>query len=291
MGLFMTDGQSTANLPSIRSQSATLGARVFTYALGSGADVTLPKQIACENGGMFHRVADGANLGNVMASYYKLYAAGMPKSERCKVRWSDYIDIISDVELLTATMPVYKVAPGETMCSDDDTDQDTDDESLAELLGVVAVDMNVITELEPMFDDPGCDTFWDKIIRDTCSCPRISLSHDQLEALRASTHGSEQCGTLALLSPENSPFGAVEPNRASSTCGDGIEPIKGKAKCGIRTWKIVVTVLAALVGCMGCIWCTKKCTTHANRAEAKRRPTAPQQAAPVLRASAPPPGV
>ena len=145
-------------------------------------------------------------------------------------------------------MPVYKVAPGETMCSDDDIEQDDTDESLAELLGVVAVDMNVITELEPMFNDPAWDTFWDNIIRDTCSCPRISLSHNQLEALRATTSGSEQCGTLAYLSPENSPAEAVEPNSKSSTCGAGIEPIKGKSKCGMRVWVIVLIVLAALVG-------------------------------------------
>eukprot|EP01043_Picozoa_sp_COSAG02_P093959 COSAG02_NODE_30440_length_551_cov_0.816372_1_plen_176_part_10 len=40
--LFMTDGQSDASLPSIRSQAALLGARIFTYALGSGAEASVP---------------------------------------------------------------------------------------------------------------------------------------------------------------------------------------------------------------------------------------------------------
>lgn len=85
-----------------------MGARVFTYALGSGAETSVCKQLACENGGLFHVVPDNGNLGDTMASYYKLFAAGMPMSHRCKVRWTDYLDITSDVELLTATMPVYK---------------------------------------------------------------------------------------------------------------------------------------------------------------------------------------
>ncbi len=288
--LFMTDGQSSANLPSIRSQAANLGARIFTYALGSGADTTVPKQIACENGGVFHAVSDGSNLGDVMASYYKLFAAGMPKSERCKVRWTDYIDVISGVELLTATMPVYKVASGESMCASDDDggpENAGDDESLAELLGVVAVDMNVITELEPMFDDPAWDSFWSRILSDSCSCPSISLSHNQLEALRAATPGSQQCGNLALLSAENSPNPPPRPDPASSTCGSGIEPAKGKSACGLKGWMIFLIVVAAGVGCAAGLCCTmyvrKKCCVGKPAVEM------PPQPEPVLRASAPPP--
>ena len=50
----------------------------MTYALGSGADTTVAKQIACETGGVFSAVGDNADLALAMASYYKVFAAVRP---------------------------------------------------------------------------------------------------------------------------------------------------------------------------------------------------------------------
>ena len=47
----------------VQSSLLALGsAHVITYALGSGADTTVLKQIACDNAGMLYSVADNANL-------------------------------------------------------------------------------------------------------------------------------------------------------------------------------------------------------------------------------------
>lgn len=47
----------------------------MTYALGSGAEQSTCKQLACENGGVFTAVDDDDDLSVSMASYYKVFAA------------------------------------------------------------------------------------------------------------------------------------------------------------------------------------------------------------------------
>ncbi len=73
--LFMTDGQSQVNYASVRQNAVAYGTRVMTYALGSGAQPDVCQQLACENGGVFTAVGDDDDLGLVMASYYKVFAA------------------------------------------------------------------------------------------------------------------------------------------------------------------------------------------------------------------------
>ena len=45
---------------------------IFTYALGNGADETVPAQLACENDGWFAKVEDGdpAALKHAMIRFY-----------------------------------------------------------------------------------------------------------------------------------------------------------------------------------------------------------------------------
>lgn len=185
-----------------------------------------------------------------MASYYKLFAAGMPMSHRCSIRWMDYLDINSDVELLTATMPVYKVAPGQAMCDGNAATETGDD--FAELLGVVAFDMNVIAPISPLFDEPSWDSFWRNIVQDSCSCPTIDLTGQQLEALRRATSYSQTCGALADVSAEMTGVPRASPDPSRSTCGTGIEPVDGKSGCGLRWWLIALLVLACVIGCCCC---------------------------------------
>ena len=75
--LFMTDGRATLNYD-VKGEALAQGVRVMTYALGSGADTTVAKQIACETGGVFSAVGDNADLALAMASYYKVFAAVRP---------------------------------------------------------------------------------------------------------------------------------------------------------------------------------------------------------------------
>jgi hypothetical protein len=73
--LFMTDGQSQVDFASVRQNAVNSGTRVMTYALGSGAQTDVCRQLACENGGVFTAVGDNDDLGLAMASYYKVFAA------------------------------------------------------------------------------------------------------------------------------------------------------------------------------------------------------------------------
>ena len=95
-------------------------------------------------------------------------------------------------------MPVYKVAPGQAMCDGNAPIESGDD--FAELLGVVAFDMNVVTPISPLFDEPSWDSFWSNIIEESCSCPTIDLTSAQLEALRRATTYSQTCGVSTQTS-------------------------------------------------------------------------------------------
>ena len=59
-----TDGESSDySYADIRNTAASLGGvRIFSYTLGNGADTDVPKQIACENGGVFQHIPDGVRL-------------------------------------------------------------------------------------------------------------------------------------------------------------------------------------------------------------------------------------
>ena len=75
--LFLSDGvpgtwtendatRLTADLESLGN------AHLITYALGSGADARILKDLACANGGILYEAADNANLGDIMAEYASL---------------------------------------------------------------------------------------------------------------------------------------------------------------------------------------------------------------------------
>jgi hypothetical protein len=55
----------------------------------SGADTTVAKQIACDNYGIFYNVADGADLSEVMSSYYSYFASSISYTG---ARWILYDD-------------------------------------------------------------------------------------------------------------------------------------------------------------------------------------------------------
>ena len=73
--LFMTDGTSSTDSYDVKAEALAQGVRIMTYALGSAASTAIPKQIACETGGVFSAVGDNDDLALAMASYYKVFAA------------------------------------------------------------------------------------------------------------------------------------------------------------------------------------------------------------------------
>ena len=97
--LFMSDGTPTVWDPDVdygkvQAYNAGCGgcAKLFTYALGSGADASVLRRLAEENGGEVQVVGDGGNLGNVMARYFENLIGAAKNTDL--VRWLRHTDLL-----------------------------------------------------------------------------------------------------------------------------------------------------------------------------------------------------
>lgn len=233
--LFMTDGRSTVNYNTIRTQAVTYGARVMTYALGSGAETTACKRLACENGGVFTAVGDNDDLGLAMASYYKVFAAGMSRANQCSVTWSNYMGGVTPVEFLSACLPVFETQPGVNTCggapgtnASSSTLGPATTDAYAALLGVVCMDLAILAPLPDLKDEDEWDAWYQSSVIDAaCTCPENNLNHAQLQALRADIPGAVQCDASDATYDNTA---RITPG-GTSTCGVGIEPIDGANTC------------------------------------------------------------
>merc|ERR1712216_28906 len=72
--------------------------RIFTYALGAGADTTVTKQIADNFQGTAHSIADGGNLKDAMSRYYQSLVV---ERDTSLVRWVRYADALTGKTLLS----------------------------------------------------------------------------------------------------------------------------------------------------------------------------------------------
>lgn len=106
----------------------------FTYAFGSGADVNVPRKLACDNGGMFYEIPDNdPDMGDIMSSYFTYLVASMQFNG---ARWVSYTELLTGSELLTACSPAY--------------DQTQLGQEVSILLGVVCVDMTIIVDIDTL---------------------------------------------------------------------------------------------------------------------------------------------
>ena len=84
---------------------------IFTYALGNGADETIPAQLACENDGWFAKVEDGdpAALKHAMIRYFEYFSDKIPLGNASSTpRWSEfYMDSSGQGKMTTVAVPVY----------------------------------------------------------------------------------------------------------------------------------------------------------------------------------------
>ena len=95
--LFLSDGSpnqwTAAHRTALQNQNPNQEIKLFTYAFGGGipasAQSTL-QTLATDHGGQYQLVADGGNLGNAMADYYKTLTADRDVNA---VRWMQYSDI------------------------------------------------------------------------------------------------------------------------------------------------------------------------------------------------------
>lgn len=108
----MTDGVITEGLEldpllaMLRNlNTATINAKIFTYALGSDAAPTAPKAIACAHQGVFTAIPDRGDLRTKMAQYYQYLAAGAVRQQAV---WAEpYIDCCGMGNVTSISLPCY----------------------------------------------------------------------------------------------------------------------------------------------------------------------------------------
>jgi len=189
----------------------------------------------------------------------------MSRTDQCRITWSHYEGSVTPVEFLSACLPVFKTQPGEATCGGAPGAAGTADaDAYAELLGVVCMDMSILADLKELKKEDEWDSWYQSNVVDaSCKCPGNSLSHAQLQAVRASIPGAEMCDTVLHEMYDNT---ARSHTGRPSTCGEGIEPVDGATTCGMKPIIIFAIVSAVVVGtCLAvCLTykfcqCLKKC--------------------------------
>ena len=180
--LFLTDGTPDVGswTPEIAEgiQTRARGMHIFTYALGDGADASVVKQIACDNAGAVWTVGDGGNLRDAMAAYYSFLA---PMLAPCQVRWGYYNDTFSGEPLISACVPTFRKenAADATSCDGGTSG------CMAELLGVVCMDVSLVVSTAALNARDDTPSFFDIVQQDRTRCATVTPTAAQLQAIRA----------------------------------------------------------------------------------------------------------
>ena len=97
--LFLTDGEDTSDVAveEIVKMNDKAQFTIFTYSFGQDADGEKPREIACQNRGIWYQVPDGGDIADVMAEYYAYYAEKLAESS--VVRFSDFEDAVTGTRL------------------------------------------------------------------------------------------------------------------------------------------------------------------------------------------------
>jgi len=209
--LFMSDGEPTAGSWRWEEQESvaeglsklTPKPLLFTYAFGSGADGAVLKDIACKHNGVAYAIADGGNIADVMAGYYKVLS---PMSMPCTVRWSNYTDVLTGQPLLAACLASYKMvaASSPTSCAEGEPD------CLLELLAVTCIDMGLMVSMEVLEVNAGWADFWSKVQQEQQLCSPVTITEAQMQYIRqeAQTRGG---GAGACPAPQAEPSACKAP--------------------------------------------------------------------------------
>ena len=210
--LFLSDGEPNEWSDAIASNLQTKAAsyrpqvHILTYALGNGASATTLKQMACENDGVFYAVADDGPLADTMASYFQVLA---PMLSPCRMRWIRYEDYYTGTELLGACLASFEKesATSATSCNGGLSGLgETGDARVPKLIGVGCVDMNLVVDLPTLEAHPEYSAFWSLVQSEMSACPRLTLTEDQMETIRANTGSDSVCDAARVsMSPPPPP--------------------------------------------------------------------------------------
>ena len=201
--LFLTDGEMSTGTASqvynlINQRNAAYDATVFTYSLGSGADDVIPKQIACETGGLWAGIPDGNDLSSYMTGYYKLLAMGLGDgANEGFVAWVEpYAFSTGGGMGTTVSAPVYDRSASPPM-----------------FIGVAGIDFTV----DFMQEVAGCsyETVLNALVaQSTAQCPDFTINECELQALRKLSGG-----TAAMCAGECTTTTEIEPTACLGSSG------------------------------------------------------------------------
>lgn len=172
---------------------------LFTYSFGSNADDSVPRDIACQNDGIWAKIDDGGDLAQSMGAYYKYFAYGLgDETNKNFVAWVEPYEFSTNVGLgTTASAPVYDRTVSPPV-----------------LAGVVGMDIT-FQALQKAFGDIGDShtAALTKIIqRSGAVCPKLDkMKPCQLESLRK--YGSNDEGSQ---------------NALCNNCDSTIDPLKAE---------------------------------------------------------------
>lgn len=180
MVLFLTDGIDGSGLPMDEIKRLNRKSyAIFTYSFGSDADKARPKQIACQNKGIWYHVPDGANIGDVMSRYYTYYVAAL--SNQKQIRWTMYEEISTSNELITGCLPAYDRS-----------------KTPAELLGVVCMDLSIVIGIAEFKQKSDYQQSMTLMRNQASRCFRVDHTEAVLEQLRESSSGPDaRCSPVA----------------------------------------------------------------------------------------------
>ena len=190
--LFLTDGDggSTGLYDMINQRNAAHDATVFTYSLGSGANDVVPKQIACETGGLWAEVPDGDDLSSYMTGYYKLLAMGLGDgANEGFTAWVEpYAFSTGGGMGTTVSAPVYDRSASPPM-----------------FIGVAGIDYTV-DFMQEVAGSSYATVLNALVTQSTARCPDFTISECELQALRKLSGGTEamcsgECTTLTEIEP------------------------------------------------------------------------------------------
>eukprot|EP00440_Ansanella_granifera_P038361 gb/GFBE01041622.1/.p1 GENE.gb/GFBE01041622.1/~~gb/GFBE01041622.1/.p1 ORF type:complete len:735 (+),score=169.57 gb/GFBE01041622.1/:1-2205(+) len=174
--MFLTDGQAEfteGDYQRTQELATQYHAVIFTYALGSGADASVSKRLACDNNGIFYPVPDNADLATVMADYYKYFADGQ---QSCTPSFVEYTDAVTGTSLVAGCLPMYdRTNPRPA------------------LLGVSCMDINMLADVEQLKKaESWAETI--SIASDVSKkCRPIDMSECHLQKLRLKYSAESVC--------------------------------------------------------------------------------------------------
>ncbi|CAE8603801.1 unnamed protein product [Polarella glacialis] len=180
--MFLTDGQAAfdeADFLQAQQKSLEWDIAWFTYALGTGANTTVTKRLACDNKGIFYPVSDTADLTQIMAAYYAYFAVGQAS---CSPSFSRYADANTKEILYAGCLPMLERTAYNSS-----------------LLGVACMDVNMLSSIDQLKAQP--NQAWEQLACEmsdvTKKCRHMHLTDCSLQKLRLQVSTESMCGDSA----------------------------------------------------------------------------------------------